>query len=49
MPPKFRTYKIRIWAIMLKNFHISRPNGSLDRHHAQGCWAGYVEIFPYTQ
>jgi hypothetical protein len=22
---------------------------ALDRHRAQGCWAGYVEIFPYTQ
>jgi hypothetical protein len=27
MRPKFSTYKIRIWAMMLKNFHISRPNG----------------------
>jgi hypothetical protein len=49
MRPKFSTYKIRIWAIMLKNFHISRPNGRLDRHCAQGCWAGYVETFPSTQ
>jgi hypothetical protein len=30
MMPKFSTYKIRVWAIMLKNFHISRPNGRLD-------------------
>jgi hypothetical protein len=29
MLPEFSTYKIRIWAIMLKNFHIGRPNGSL--------------------
>jgi hypothetical protein len=49
MPPKFQTYQIRIWAMMLKNFQISRPNGTLDRHRAQGCWAGDVEIFPYTQ
>jgi hypothetical protein len=34
---------------MLQNFHISRPKGRLDRHCAQGCWAGYVEIFQYTQ
>ena len=27
MRPKCLTYKTRIWAIMLKNFHISRPNG----------------------
>jgi len=36
MLPKFSTYKIRIWAIMLKHFRISRPNGGLDRHFAQG-------------
>jgi hypothetical protein len=29
---------------MLKNFHISRPNGRLDRHRAQGCCAGYGPI-----
>jgi hypothetical protein len=34
---------------MLQNFHISRPKGRLDRHRAQGCWAGYVGIFQYTQ
>ena len=28
---------------------ISRPNGRLDRHVAQGYWEGYVETFPYTQ
>src|SRR6266511_6444234 len=39
MLPKFSTYKIRIWAIMPKNFHISCPNGRLDRHRAQGWWA----------
>jgi hypothetical protein len=27
MLPKFSTYKIRIWAMMLNNFHRSRPNG----------------------
>jgi hypothetical protein len=27
MRPKFSTDKIRIWAIMLKNFSISRPHG----------------------
>jgi hypothetical protein len=34
---------------MLKNFHISGPNGRLDPHLTQGCWAGYVEIVPHTQ
>src|ERR687896_1717661 len=29
MLPKFQTYKLRIWAIMLKNFSISRPNTAL--------------------
>jgi hypothetical protein len=48
MLPKFSTNKIRIWAIILKNFHISCLHGRLDRHHTQGCRAGYVEIFPYT-
>src|SRR5262245_8453754 len=27
MLPKFLTQKLRIWAIMLKHSHISRPNG----------------------
>jgi hypothetical protein len=34
---------------MLKNFRISRPNGRLDRHFAQGYWEGYMETFPYIQ
>jgi hypothetical protein len=31
---------------MLKIFHISRPNGGLDPHVAQGYCEGYVETFP---
>jgi hypothetical protein len=46
---KYLKYKIRIWAIMLKNFRISSPNGGLDSHLAQGCWEGYVDKFPYNQ
>src|SRR5687768_12165015 len=49
MLPKFQTYKLRIWAIMLKNFSISRPKGRLDRHCAQSCWVGYVDIFLHNQ
>jgi hypothetical protein len=30
---------------MLKIFRISRHNGGLDRHFAQGYWEGYVETF----
>jgi hypothetical protein len=30
MMPKSLTYKTRIWAIMLKNFHINRLEGRLD-------------------
>jgi hypothetical protein len=48
MLPKFSTYTIYIWTMMLKNFHISSPNRRLDPHLAQGCWEGYVGIFPYT-
>jgi hypothetical protein len=35
--PKFSTDTIRIWAMMLQNFHISSPNGRGDPHLAQGC------------
>jgi hypothetical protein len=49
MLPKFAKHKIRIWAIMLKNFHINSPNGRLAPHLAHGRWEGYVETFPYNQ
>ena len=35
--PECLTYQIRLWAIMLKDFRISRPSGRRDRHRAQGC------------
>jgi hypothetical protein len=49
MLPTFSTYKIYIWAMMLKNFHISCPNGGLNRHVTQGYWEGYIETFPYIR
>jgi hypothetical protein len=42
MMPKCLKYKTRIWAMMLKNFRISSPNGGLDPHFAQGRWEGDV-------
>jgi hypothetical protein len=47
--PKSLTSKTRIEAIMRKHFRISRPNGGLAPHVAQGYWEGYVETFPYIQ
>src|SRR5919108_514647 len=42
-------HNIQKEAIMLKNFRISRPNGSLDGHLPHGPSEGYMEKFPYNQ
>jgi hypothetical protein len=49
MKPKYLKYKTRIWAMMLKNFRISRPDGGLDPHVGQGYWEGDGETFLRTQ
>jgi hypothetical protein len=45
MRPKFLTYQIHIWAMMLENFHISSPKEGLDPHLAPGCWEGTWKYF----
>jgi hypothetical protein len=49
MRPKYLKYKTRTWAMMLKNFRISRPDGGLDPHVGQGYWEGDGAIFLRTQ
>jgi hypothetical protein len=47
--PKCFQYKTQIWAMMLKHFRLSGPNGGLESHFAPSYWEGYVETFPHTQ
>jgi hypothetical protein len=48
MMPKCLKYKIRIWAMMLKHFRISSPNGGFDPHVARGYWEGDVDTCLHT-
>jgi hypothetical protein len=42
-------HHIRNEAIMLQNFRINSPYGSLGKHPPQGRWEDYVEKFQYIQ